>query len=113
MLYEVGWRIMECHRIREGIRPCVGDASRTVYRGESNVVQNNATILRFVRIAVRQNEILPSGRKTYSLTEDETWMTTCRFGGTNTPRQTELSTNNTVLVPKVQFGRDENIQYGD
>jgi hypothetical protein len=53
MLYEVGWRVMECHRIREGICPCVGDASRTVYGGESNVVQNNVTILRFVRITHR------------------------------------------------------------
>ena len=34
-------------------------------------------------------------------------------GGANAPRQTELSTNNTVLVPKVQFERDENIQFGD
>jgi hypothetical protein len=34
-------------------------------------------------------------------------------GGANAPRQTELSTNNTVLVTKVQFGPDENIQFGD
>ena len=34
-------------------------------------------------------------------------------GGANAPRQTELSTNNTVLVSKVQFERDENIQFGD
>jgi hypothetical protein len=75
MLYEVGWRVMECHRIREGICPCVGDASRTVYCGESSVVQNNATMLRFARITVRQYEFLPSGRKTYSLTE-ESWLMT-------------------------------------
>jgi hypothetical protein len=86
MPYEVGWRVMECHRIREGICPCVADASRTVYCGESNVVQNNATILRFVRITVRKDEILISGRKTYSLTEEESSLMTSRSGGANTPK---------------------------
>jgi hypothetical protein len=56
---------------------------------------------------------LRSGRKTYSPTEEELWLMTSRSGGANTPKQTELSTNNTVLVPKVEFGRDENRLYGD
>jgi hypothetical protein len=60
------WNFTESGKV---FGPCVGDVSRTVFGGESsNVVQNNATILRFVRITVRQDEILPSERKTYSLT---------------------------------------------
>jgi hypothetical protein len=66
-----------------GICPCVGDASRTFYCGENNVVQNNATILLFERITVRQDEILPSGRKTYSPTEEESLLMTSRYGGAN------------------------------
>jgi hypothetical protein len=46
---------MECRRIREGICLCVGDLFRAVYCGESNVVQNNATILRSVMIKARQD----------------------------------------------------------
>jgi hypothetical protein len=49
----------------------VGDVSRTVYCGESNVLPNTATILRSVRITVHQDELLQSGCKTYSLTEED------------------------------------------
>ena len=68
MLYEVGRRVMECRRIRQGVCSCVGNASRTALLWREYVVANNASILRFERISVRQDEILPSGRKTYSPT---------------------------------------------
>jgi hypothetical protein len=48
---------MEYRRIRDGICLCVGDLFRTVHCGDSNVVQNNnATILRSVKITARQDD---------------------------------------------------------
>ena len=44
---------------------------RTVYCGESDVVENNAAILRSVKTTAPQDEILPIGRNIYSLTEEE------------------------------------------
>jgi hypothetical protein len=53
-------------------------------------VYNNATILRSTRIRVRYDKILRSGRKTYSLTEEESWLLTSRSEGANAPKQTIL-----------------------
>jgi hypothetical protein len=53
-------------------------------------VQNNATMLRFVRITLSQDEILRSGQTTCSLNEEEPWLMTSRSGGANALRQAEF-----------------------
>ena len=69
MLVGESWSVAESEKVFACVLATY--LERTVYFGESDVVENIASILRSVMITAPQDEILPIGRNMYSITEEE------------------------------------------